>query len=91
MHYYFHNLRDIIKLFLLTTLEAGVCVSKWRVLDAAPHYAVVEGRDVVQKTSSFLPYQQLSSDKVCVVLVSLIMHVARHGCFVWSCHQVDQL
>ncbi|XP_065910966.1 NBAS subunit of NRZ tethering complex-like isoform X2 [Dysidea avara] len=49
----------------------GVCVSKWRMLDSAPHYAIVEGRDVVQKTSSFLPYQQSSSDKAWVFRMEL--------------------
>ena len=54
-------------------LEAtdGVNLSKWRMLDSAPHYAMIEGEELVKKSSSILssfgqllPYQQASNDDV---------------------------
>lgn len=46
---------------------AAVTLSKWRILDSAPHYAIVEGGELV-KSSSFLssfgqllPYQPSSN------------------------------
>jgi len=49
----------------------GVGLSKWRTLDSAPHYAMIEGEELVKKSSSILtsfgqllPYQQPSNDVV---------------------------
>ena len=54
-------------------LEAAdeVSLSKWRILDSAPHYAMIEGGELVKKSSSILPsfgqllpYQQPSNHDV---------------------------
>ena len=49
----------------------GVSLSKWRMLDSAPHYATVESGELIKKSSSILssfgqllPYQQASNSDV---------------------------
>lgn len=66
-----------------TILEAGngVSMSKWRILDSAPYYAVVESGELVKKSSSgilssfgpLLPYKPANNyDVRCVHTLRLI-------------------
>ena len=58
-----------------TMLEAGngVSMSKWRILDSSPYYAMVESGELIKKSSSsniltsfgqLLPYQPASNNDV---------------------------
>ena len=56
-------------MFCLLEATDGVKLSKWRILDSAPHYAMIEGEELVKKSSSILssvgqllPYQQPSNN-----------------------------
>ena len=88
---------------MLYYIEAGngISMSKWRVLDSAPYYAMVESGELMRNSSSsilssfgqFLPYQQPSNSDVRSVLINNSwthsVTCVSHGCSPWSCHQVD--